>query len=184
MAIPASTAEVGKLLARVAGGDRAAFAALYAATAPKLYGIILRILRRRDLADEVAQEVYVRIWRRARDFDPSRASPITWMAVIARNRALDEARRARPDTVSDDAALDRATDPGPSAIDVVAAGEDKQRLEVCLGELEAEKEHLVRLAYLDGLSRQDLADRFDQPVGTIKTWLHRSLKQLKDCLER
>ena len=180
----ASTSEVSELLARVASGDRVAFAALYDATAPKLYGIILRILRRRDEADEVAQDVYVKIWQRAGDFDPSRASPITWMATIARNRALDEVRRARVDTVADAAAMDRVPDPGRSALDAVAAGEDARRLEVCLGELEDQRGQMVRLAYLDGLSRQDLAERFGQPVGTIKTWLHRSLKQLRDCLGR
>ena len=178
----ASSSEITTLLARVAGGDRRAFAELYDATAPKLYGIILRILRRRDEADEVVQDVYVKIWQRAGDFDPARASPIAWMAIIARNRALDEARRARVTTVSDDTALERVPDPGRSALGAVEAGEEQRRLETCLNGLEAQRASMVRLAYLDGLSRQDLADRFGQPVGTIKTWLHRSLKQLKDCL--
>lgn len=178
----ASSSEISKLLARVAGGDRQAFAQLYDATAPKLYGIILRILRRRDEADEVVQDVYVKIWQRAGDFDPARASPITWMASIARNRALDEARRSRVATVSDDGILDRVPDPARSALGAVEAGEERRRLEICLDRLEGDRGSLVRLAYLDGLSRQDLADRFGQPVGTIKTWLHRSLKQLRDCL--
>ncbi|WP_281684866.1 sigma-70 family RNA polymerase sigma factor [Thalassobaculum salexigens] len=178
----ASSSDISRLLDRVAGGDRQAFADLYEATAPKLYGIILRILRRRDETDEVVQDVYVKIWQRAGDFDPARASPITWMATIARNRALDEVRRARVATVSDDIALERAADPARSALGDVEAGEDRRRLEICLDALEGERGSLVRLAYLDGLSRQDLADRFGQPVGTIKTWLHRSLKQLRDCL--
>lgn len=178
----ASSSEISKLLARVAGGDRQAFAQLYDATAPKLYGIILRILRRRDEADEVVQDVYVKIWQRAGDFDPARASPITWMATIARNRALDEARRSRVATVSDDGILDRVPDPARSALGAVEAAEESRRLEICLDRLEGDRGSLVRLAYLDGLSRQDLADRFGQPVGTIKTWLHRSLKQLRDCL--
>ena len=84
-----------ELLQRVAVKDKTAFSALYAATSAKLYGIVLRILVRRDLADEVLQEVYVKIWERAGDFDPGRASPITWMAAIARNRALDEARKTK-----------------------------------------------------------------------------------------
>ncbi|SDF73712.1 sigma-70 family RNA polymerase sigma factor [Thalassobaculum litoreum] len=178
----ASSSDISRLLDRVAGGDRQAFADLYEATAPKLYGIILRILRRRDETDEVVQDVYVKIWQRAGDFDPARASPITWMATIARNRALDEVRRARVATVSDDIALERAADPARSALGDLEAGEDRRRLEICLDALEGERGSLVRLAYLDGLSRQDLADRFGQPVGTIKTWLHRSLKQLRDCL--
>lgn len=178
----ASSSDISLLLARVAGGDRQAFADLYQATAPKLYGIILRILRRRDEADEVAQDVYVKIWQRAGDFDPARASPITWMATIARNRALDEVRRSRIATVSDEAALERAPDPARSALGTVEAGEELRRLEGCLDALDEQRGAMVRLAYLDGLSRQDLAERFGQPVGTVKTWLHRSLKQLKDCL--
>ncbi len=93
--------EISSLLARVARKDRAAFAAVYQATSAKLYGIVLRILKRRDIADEVLQEVYVKIWERAADFDPKMASPITWMATIARNRALDEVRRKKPDSIED-----------------------------------------------------------------------------------
>ena len=178
----ASSSDISLLLARVAGGDRKAFDALYEATSPKLYGIVLRILQRRDEADEVAQDVYVKIWQRARDFDPARASPITWMATIARNRAIDELRRGRLVTVSDESALDRAADPAPSALAEAEADEDMRQLEACLDALEGDRGSMVRLAYLDGLSRQELADRFGQPVGTIKTSLHRSLKQLKECL--
>lgn len=88
--------ELERLMAAVAAGEQEAFAALYRATSAKLYGVALRILRRRDLADEVIQEVYVRIWNSAAAFDPARASPITWMVTIARNRALDEVRRVAP----------------------------------------------------------------------------------------
>ena len=84
------------MLARTATGDRAAFEALYRATSVKLFGIIFRILRQREAGEEILQEVYVRIWNHAGTFEPGRASPITWMAAIARNRALDEARRQVP----------------------------------------------------------------------------------------
>ena len=92
---------IADLLARVARRDAEAFGALYDATSAKLYGIVLRILKRRDLADEVLQEVYVKIWERAGDFDAGRASPITWMATIARNRALDEARKRQPVSIEE-----------------------------------------------------------------------------------
>ena len=91
-----SSDDITALLARVAGGDSAAFDALYQATSLKLFGICVRILRRQELAEEILQEVYVRIWDKAETFDASRASPITWMAAIARNRALDEARKSKP----------------------------------------------------------------------------------------
>lgn len=103
------------------------------------------------------------------------------MAAIARNRALDEARRRVPQ-IADGVDLPDIADETPSAADRLEQGADLKRLETCLDGLEADRSAMVRLAYLDGLSRQALADKFGQPVGTIKTWLHRSLKQLKDCL--
>jgi RNA polymerase sigma-70 factor, ECF subfamily len=172
-----------RLLAKVAARDRGAFAALYALTSAKLYGIILRISRRRDLADEVLQEVYVRIWERAADFDARRASPIAWMAAIARNRALDEARRKQ--IVEGGAPIEEAgeiVDPAATAPELLEIADDNARLHDCLSQLEAKRADIVRLAYLDGMSREELASRFGAPVATIKTWLHRSLKQLKDCL--
>lgn len=169
-------------LSRVAAGDRAAYERVYHATSAKLYGIVLRILQRRDLADEVVQEVYVRIWERAGDFDPARASPITWMATIARNRALDEVRKAGHVRLDDAPEAMDVADEARLADDQVASRQELQRLLGCLDGLTADRREMVRLAYLDGWSREALAKKFGHPVATIKTWLHRSLKQLKDCL--
>lgn len=171
-----------ELMTKVASGDRRAFAVLYEATSAKLYGVVLRILQRRDLADEVVQEAYVRIWNNAAAFDPSRASPITWMVTIARNRALDEARRLQP--VSLDAAPEafEVADGGLLASEQMEIASDLARLKSCLDGLEPDRRDIVTLAYLEGLSREELGRRFGHPPGTIKTWLHRSLKQLKICL--
>lgn len=176
------SSELSDLLSRVAKREKSAFASLYQATSSKLYGIVLRILKRREIADEVLQEVYVKIWERAADFDPAYGSPISWMATIARNRALDEVRRRTP-VVSDlsDEAL-QLPDTAILASEAVERSEDYLRLERCLQALEMEKQTIVRLAYLDGWSREELSQKFAAPVPTIKTWLHRSLKQLKDCL--
>jgi len=169
-------------MSAVAAGDRDAFAAIYRATSAKLYGVALRILRRRDLADEVIQETYVRIWNNAASFDPARASPITWMVAIARNRALDEVRRTAPLPLdATPAALDVADD-AMLASEKVELASDLAKLHQCLDGLEPDRRQLVRLAYLHGLSREELGARFGHPPGTIKTWLHRSLKQLKACL--
>ena len=177
-----TAAGLAVLLQRVAGRDKAAFSALYNATSAKLYGIILRILSRRDLADEVLQEVYVKIWERAGDFDVNRASPITWMATIARNRALDEARKARPISLEDmPAGFDVVSDQ-PDALTVMTETEDGRRLYNCLQALDPEKRQVVVEAYLHGKSREALGQQFAKPISTIKTWLHRSLAQLKDCL--
>lgn len=175
-------ADLAGLLKRTAAGDRAAFAALYDAVSAKLFGIVLRILKRRDAAEDVLQDVFVKIWQRASDFDPQRASPVTWMATIARNAALDVARRRTAVALDDAPEVMHIADPGPVALQQLEAGEEANRLNRCIEALEPERGQLVRLAYLEGLSREELAQRLGHPIGTIKTWLHRSLKQLKDCL--
>ena len=174
--------ELTNKLLRVAKQDFAAFDAVYELTSAKLFGIILRILHRRELAEEVLQEVYLKIWERAGDFDPSRASPITWMAVLARNRALDCARNnasAPIDYVED---VDIHSDCRQLDSNLSELSDDVQRLFDCLNGLAPEKRDMVLLAYHEGYTREDLAKKFNSPVNTIKTWLHRSLAQLRECL--
>jgi RNA polymerase sigma-70 factor (ECF subfamily) len=170
------------LLIRIAARDTAAFAALYKQTSAKLYGVVARILTRGDVAADVLQECYVRIWEKAGDFDPVRGSPLAWMATIARNRALDEVRRVRPVSLEDQP---EGFEPAAEEIDPLAARERSEGLTAlidCLKGLDEEKRAVVLLAYYRGLSREALARRFGRPVPTIKTWLHRSLAQLRDCL--
>jgi RNA polymerase sigma-70 factor, ECF subfamily len=170
------------LLIRIAARDAAAFAALYKQTSAKLYGVVARILTRGDVAADVLQECYVRIWEKAGDFDPVRGSPLAWMATIARNRALDEVRRVRPVSLEDQP---EGFEPAAEEIDPLAARERSEGLTAlidCLKGLDEEKRAVVLLAYYRGLSREALARRFGRPVPTIKTWLHRSLAQLRDCL--
>lgn len=174
--------DLSDLLTKVASKDRTAFAEVYRATSAKLYGIILRILSRRDIADEILQEVYVKIWDRAGDFNPEHASPVTWMAAIARNRAIDEIRRKRPATIEDHPEYLDVASNDETALAKIVRAEDGQKLADCLRRLEIEKREMVVLAYCEGLSRDELAARYQQPVNTIKTWLRRSLAQLKGCL--
>ena len=124
----------------------------------------------------------MRIWQRAGDFDPARASPISWMAAIARNRALDEVRRARPASIEDTPEVMELPDPGELAITGIERKEDLQRLLKCMEGLEPAKREMVLMAYFRGESREALSQHFGSPVATIKTWLHRSLSQLKACL--
>ena len=133
-------------------------------------------------AADVLQEVYVRIWEKAGEFDPLKGSPLAWMATIARNRALDEVRRVRPASLEDQP---EGFEPAADDIDPLAARERSEELTAlvdCLKALDEEKRAVVLLAYYRGLSREALAKRFGRPVPTIKTWLHRSLAQLRDCL--
>ena len=173
-----------ELLAAVSRGDEAAFAELYQVTSAKLYAVALRILRSKEAAEDVVQDSYFKVWERARDFDPKIASPITWMAAIVRNRALDEVRRKAVRPAADVSELDHLESDDEHPLDVLGRLEDVDRLRRCLEGLEADKRQIVKLAYLDGLSREALAKRFGHPEGTIKTWLRRSLAQLKGCLEQ
>ena len=174
--------DLTRLLSRVASRDAAAFATLYKQTSAKLYGVVARILTRGDVAADVLQEAYVRIWERAGDFDPVKGSPLAWMATIARNRALDEVRRVRPGSLEDQP---ESFEPAAAEVDPLASRERSEGLSAlinCLKALDEEKRAIVLLAYYRGLSREALAKRFGRPVPTIKTWLHRSLAQLRDCL--
>ena len=177
-----TAAELVRLLAAVADGDQAAFERLYAATRAKLYGVVLRILRRADLADEVMQEAYLKIWNNARQFDPALASPITWMVTIARNRAIDLARKKRDVSVEETpGVLERAAE----SVDPLAArerSEELRRLLNCLGRLDPDERRLMLLAYYNGLSREQLAAKLGRPINTIKTWLRRSILAVRECL--
>jgi len=174
--------DLSNLLSRIATRDATAFASLYKQTNAKLYGVVARILTRGDAAADALQEVYVRIWEKAGEFDPLKGSPLAWMATIARNRALDEVRRVRPVSLEDQP---EGFEPAAEEIDPLAARERSESLTAlvdCLKALDEEKRAIVLLAYYRGSSREALAKRFGRPVPTIKTWLHRSLAQLRDCL--
>jgi RNA polymerase sigma-70 factor (ECF subfamily) len=175
-------ADLTALVAAVGQGDRAAFEQVYVATRAKLYGVVLRILRRHDLAEEVIQETYLRIWGSAGSFDPSKASPITWMVTIARNRAIDLVRKRSEASLEEEPeAMDVAAEiPNPLAARELS--EDLSQLMNCIGRLDTDRKQMVLLAYYNGLSREQLAAKFERPVNTIKTWLRRSLIEIRECL--
>src|SRR5262249_37980059 len=175
-------AELVWLMAAVAKGDQAAFERLYAATRAKLYGVVLRILRRSDLADEVLQETYLKIWNNAGNFDPKLATPITWMVAIARNRALDVVRKRSEASIEDEPAALEAVGEEPNPLARREMTDELRRLLGCLGKLEEDRRRLVLLAYYGGWSRDQLAAKFDRPANTIKTWLRRSLMEIRECL--
>lgn len=176
-------AQLIELLGQVAERDRAAFQTLYQATALKLFGIIHRILRRRDAAEDVLQEVYVKIWERAGDYHSGRGAAITWMATIARNRALDVLRQSKATVSFEDLPdFDANAADTPHPLARREQQEEARKLLGCLGQLEPEKKMMILLAYTQGMSRDALAERFSKPVATVKTWLRRSLEAVKGCL--
>jgi RNA polymerase sigma-70 factor, ECF subfamily len=166
------------LLAAVAKADRAAFEQLYAATCAKLHGVVLRILRQKDLADEVIQEVYLEIWSSAGQFNPAIATPITWAVAIARNHAIDRVRKKAEVTIEDES---DAMDVVSETVDPAAGQqrtEELKRLLACMGNLNAERQRLVLLAYYSGWTREQLAAKLGKPVQTVKAWLQRSLAEI------
>ncbi|MEZ5856809.1 MAG: sigma-70 family RNA polymerase sigma factor [Hyphomicrobiaceae bacterium] len=179
-----TAADLAALMTRVAQRDSAAFADLYAATSAKLFGTALRIVKRRDIAEEVVQEAYVAVMQRAGTYDASKGSVIGWMATIVRNRSLDLVRRATPINTGDSEAAERVADEGPDALRQLTESEDTQRLLNCLEALEPERKEMILLAYFHGESREMLGQRFGCPTGTIKTWLHRSIGQLRECMSQ
>ncbi len=170
------------LVGAVARGDETAFERLYDATRAKLYGVLLRILGKPALAEEVMQETYLKVWKMADQFDPATATPITWMVAIARNRAIDIVRKRGDSTINEEpeAPEPAAEPPAPLARREMTA--ELKRLLSCLGRLDSEKQRIVLLAYYSGWSRDQLASKLDIPVNTIKTWLRRSLLEIRECM--
>jgi RNA polymerase sigma-70 factor (ECF subfamily) len=164
--------------------DRQAFKLLYQLTAAKLFGICLRICGERQAAEDVLQEVYVIIWRRAPSFDAARASPITWMATIARNRAIDWRRangRSAP-AAGEDGPVDDPADDAPPADQAMIRQQEVQQLHDCLMILDEKPRRAIRAAFLGGLTYSDLARREGVPLATMKSTVRRGLLQLRKCL--
>lgn len=179
----ASREHLAGVMRRLAGRDRAAFAELYQATSAKLLGVVLRIVRERAWAEDILHEVFIKVWERANDYDPDRGSPLAWIIIMARNKALDEVRsRARLKSSHAVTEVDDIPADSEHPLDHRMQQEDHALLMRCLEKLEQSRKEMILLAYQNGLSREDLAQRFSAPVATIKTWLRRGLENLRLCL--
>lgn len=180
--VPANV-DLSFLVLRVGKGDKSAFSNLYERTSAKLFGVICRILKKRELAEEALQDTYVKIWEQAGKYDPAVASPITWMCTIARNRAIDIGRQKQERVSANSEELDE-TMPGQTADPLMNAlqNDELRRLTGCLEGLEEDRRRMIMLAYYEGWSREELGNTFEKPVNTIKTILRRSLALLKECL--
>lgn len=184
MAVSLTREQLAEALVQAGRGDRSAFRRVYDATSAKLFGVCLRILGDRQTAEDVLQDAYVTIWNKAATFDSGRASPITWLATIARNRSIDRLRSAavRPaGRPLDEAAEIR--DEAPAADAVLVSSQEAQRLHGCLETVEARARQAIRTAFFEGETYEALAARFEVPLGTMKSWIRRGLQKLKGCLE-
>jgi RNA polymerase sigma-70 factor, ECF subfamily len=181
------SARLAHLLARTALADQAAFAELYRLTASHLYGVALRILREPALAEDLLQEAFVNIWHHAGAYTAAKAKPQTWLASIVRNRCLDQLRRRVPDTVTmtrdeDESEMDFEAI-GPTPEEMLLAGADAHSVRTCVDRLEGGQKQAIALAFVQGMSHGELARHFNQPLGTVKSWVRRGLERLRQCLE-
>ncbi len=173
--------EITWLLAAVAKGDAVAFERLYGATCAKLYGVVLRILRRHDLAADVMEEAYLQVWLEAGEFDPTHSTPLAWMVAIARRLAIDAARKPQPVASDEPEIIDE--DEGPGSVPRHELTDDLKRLLSCIGRLEPDRQRMLLLAYYGAFSRDQLSAKLDMPVDLLRASLRRSLLEIERCLK-
>ena len=181
MAGASTPVEITWLLAAIAKGDAAAFERLYAATCAKLHGVVLRIVRRHDLAADVLEEAYLQIWARSGEFNPGLASPLAWMVAIARRLAIDAARLAagadaEPEVIQESE--------GPGTVPRHQLSESLKRLLTCIGRLEPDHQRMLLLAYYGAFSRHQLSLKLDMPVNLLNAALRQSLIEVEQCLKQ
>jgi RNA polymerase sigma-70 factor, ECF subfamily len=177
--------QLQRLLDRCAAADSQALQRLYALVSPMLFACITRILRRRALAEEALQDVFISIWQQAGQYAAARGRPMAWMMSIARYRAIDLLRRERfapvmvaqpPEGRSDES----DSDPEGNSAAWLPSAESMSR---CLGLLSRQQAHCLELAYVNGNSHEDIARLVGSPLGTVKSWIRRALRMLRQCLE-
>jgi RNA polymerase sigma-70 factor (ECF subfamily) len=170
--------ELAQLLQRCAAQDSAAFRSLYDKTSPILFARLLRMLRRRSVAEEALQDVYVRIWQRAGQFEAGRGKALAWMVTIARYCAIDLMRRERLTLVSDDALEEVADETASNSGGI----EKPNNFDECIGQLNDNTRKCLTLAFVEGRSHDEIARVTASPLGSVKSWIRRGLMSLKECL--
>ncbi|MBO0738858.1 MAG: sigma-70 family RNA polymerase sigma factor [Alphaproteobacteria bacterium] len=174
--------EVAVLIEAVGRGSQVALKRLYEVESKRLYGIALRIVRRPEIAADVLQEAFVQIWQHAAAFSAERGPGAAWLTGIVRFRALDAVRKAGREIPSGDPALgDEPLE--PDVIDKIGASADAEKLRRCLKLLEHDQQRCIVLAFVEGLSHSQVAERIKAPLGSVKSWIRRGLLSLRRCLE-
>ena len=181
---------VEQLIARIALRDHRAFKVLFDQTAGRLLAVASRVLQDRTQAEDVVQDVFVKLWKQAALRMPAQACTLAWLCVVTRNTALDHLRKKRPETPlqwvdaqGDEHQHDVADDAQHSPMEQLLAHEHGARLGSCLKRLEPEPRQAVLFAFYEGLSHIEIAQRMRKPLGTVKAWTRRSLLRLKGCME-
>ncbi len=177
------------LLDRVATRDERALKLLYDLTASRLYGLALRIVANKEWAEDVLQESFLGIWRSAETYRDSLSPPLAWMGMLVRSRALDFLRRRRAERLHLNVPIESVEDllqdqDAQAPMQLIEASEQAAALHQCLQQLAQPQRQVVSLAYLRDLSHSELASCLKLPLGTVKTWMRRSLEQLRKCMAR
>jgi RNA polymerase sigma-70 factor (ECF subfamily) len=173
-----------ELLNRSANGDRQAFATLYRRVSPKLYAVCVTLLKQRDMAEDVLQDSFVKIWNRAGTYNPSKGSAITWMTSIVRNRALDMMRSSHPqlEQSADEYRELELVDDTRNPPDSLEFNTSTAALNRCLKQLKNGQRKCILMAYYYGYTHDELAQRLNTPLGTVKAWIRRGLERIRECL--
>jgi RNA polymerase sigma factor (sigma-70 family) len=183
------TRQLKTWLAATARKDGDAFRQLYDATSSKLFGFALRILVKRELAEEVIQESFVSIWNNAASYQAGLAAPMTWMTTIVRNKAFDTLRRI-DGAVEIDAdnfdkdVMDALESVDPTPIEALQISDESKALARCFAKLESLHRQAIALAFYHDLSHSEVAEQLALPIGTVKTWVRRGLEKLRLCLTK
>jgi RNA polymerase sigma-70 factor (ECF subfamily) len=171
-----------ELLHAVAGGDEEALARLYDRYRLILFGLLLRILGSREEAEDVLQDVFIQVWRRARDFDEKRGKPFTWLVTLARSRAIDRLRLlGARNRLAESVAKDQVDEVSDALSDTIHSGQ-REIVQLALAELPAEQKEALVLAYYDGLTQSEIASQLGTPLGTIKTRMRSGMMKLRTLL--
>lgn len=181
----ASTQKAGEIEAALlacASGDKSALKRIYDAESPRMIGVAQRLLKRRALAEEAVQDAFVLIWRHAARFDPQRGAGLTWIYAILRNRSLSILRDERRTELSENPVAEEAASEEDDPETIMSKLSDAKALHACLETLPEQRRGLVLLAFVQGLTHGEIAGRLKLPIGSVKSWIRRSLIALKECL--
>lgn len=171
-----------KLLRAAAKGEKAAFRGIYDATSAKLFAVAVRILKRADLAEDVVQDAYLKIWDAAPNYSPELGSPIGWMVAITRNRAIDVLRKRVEVAVEDEKDRGERADDTPDPFELTSQSLELKSLLGCMEALGPEQRQCLLMAYYYGYTHEEISEQLDKPVGTVKSWIRRSLARVQECM--
>ncbi|WNJ92169.1 sigma-70 family RNA polymerase sigma factor [Bosea sp. 685] len=180
--LTAKTAEIETALRACASGDKSALRRIYDAESARMLGVALRLLKRRALAEEAVQDAFVLIWRHAARFDPARGGGLTWIYAILRNRSLSILRNEKRTETREEPVAEEMASEEDDPETVMSKLSDAKALRTCLETLPAQRRGIVLLAFVQGLTHGEIAGRLNMPIGTVKSWIRRSLMSLKECL--